>query len=109
MKYHSTLFGTIFGLVMANRSGIEALPAVMGILGLIGAMILEEYADRKLKKKKEKRAILHGLAFFIMCFTSTFLFMKIFSLDFIKVMTYSIPFAMIMAYAPIRFKGGESG
>ena len=107
MKFHSTLFGSIFGLIMANSASLEAVPTVIAFFTFIFAMVLEEYSDRKLKKKKEMHAIFHGLSFFIMCFVSGYLFMDIFTFSFLKLLTYSFAFAMILAYAPIRFDLGK--
>lgn len=103
MKFHSTLFGSIFGLVMANSASLEAVPTVIAFFTFISAMVIEGYSDRKLKKKREMHAIFHGLSFFIMCFVSGYLFMDIFTLSFLKLLIYSFAFAILLAYAPIRF------
>ena len=77
MRYKTTLFGVIFGFLVAIRLDSPSLHIFIVFMSLFAMIFIENWSYQKMKERTKIRAILEGSIFFVMSLVVASLFIKI--------------------------------
>jgi hypothetical protein len=100
LNCQTTLFGVIFGFILAKRLDSPSLHVFIVFMSQFAMICLENWSSQKFKEKREILGIIKGFVFLVMSLVAASLYIKIKSIDFFSVAFVSALFAMGVIYFP---------